>query len=121
LIVSTGLAKLGYTYLNLDDCWHVGREKKTGKIRVDPKVFPSGMGGLAKYAHSKGLKFGLYSDAGYKTCAGRPGSLGFELIDAKTFAEWDVDYLKYDNCFNSNTSPKVRYPPMAKALSKQKK
>jgi alpha-galactosidase len=79
------------------------------------------MGGLAKYIHSKGLKFGLYSDAGYKTCAGRPGSLGFEAIDAKTFNEWEVDYLKYDNCFNSNASPKTRYTAMAHELHKLKR
>ena len=64
-----------------------------------------------------GLKFGLYSDAGEYTCQGRPGSLGYEKIDANTYASWNVDYLKYDNCFNDNISPKIRYPPMRDALT----
>lgn len=79
------------------------------------------MAALVKYVHSKGLKFGLYSDAGTKTCEGRPGSLGYEELDAQTYAEWDIDYLKYDNCFTDGTSPKVRYPPMSSALMKQQK
>ena len=75
------------------------------------------MKALADYVHSKGLKFGLYSDAGSQTCAGRPGSLSYEDIDAQTYAKWGVDYLKYDNC-NANTSPESRYPPMRDALNK---
>jgi alpha-galactosidase len=63
-------------------------------------------------------RFGLYSDAGTKTCAGRPGSLTYEEIDAKTYAEWGVDYLKYDNCHSDGTSPKIRYPVMRDALNK---
>jgi len=74
------------------------------------------MAALASYVHSKGLLFGLYSDAGNKTCAGRPGSLGYETIDANTYAAWKVDYLKYDNC-NANTPPEVRYPVMRDALN----
>jgi alpha-galactosidase len=75
------------------------------------------MKSLADYAHSKGLRFGLYSDAGYKTCAGRPGSLGYEKQDAQTYASWGVDYLKYDNCNDDGTSPEIRYPPMRDALN----
>lgn len=75
------------------------------------------MKALADYVHSKGLKFGLYSDAGYRTCAGRPGSLGYEKIDAATYAEWGVDYLKYDNCNTDGTKPEVRYPVMRDALN----
>ena len=73
---------------------------------------------MADYIHSLGLKFGLYSDAGFTTCALRPGSLGYETIDAETYAEWGVDYLKYDNCHSDGTRPAVRYPVMHDALNK---
>jgi len=73
---------------------------------------------LADYVHSKGLKFGLYSDAGTKTCQRRPGSLGYEDVDAETYASWGVDYLKYDNCYDNGTKPEVRYPVMRDALNK---
>lgn len=82
LLVSTGLAAKGYKYLNLDDCWQIDRNLITREIVPDAKKFPSGMAALAEYVHSKGLLFGLYSDAGTKTCQGRPGSYGFEDIDA---------------------------------------
>ena len=117
-LVNTGLADAGYKYVNLDDCWQVSRDGN-GRIVVDQNAFPSGMKALADYAHSKGLLFGVYSDAGYKTCAGRPGSLGYEEIDAQTYAEWGVDYLKYDNCFTDGSAPEVRYPVMRDALLKQ--
>ncbi len=116
-IVSSGLAKAGYTYVNLDDCWHKKRDDN-GIIVPDPDKFPNGIKPLADYAHEKGLKFGLYSDAGFKTCCGYPGSLGYEEIDSQTFAEWGVDYLKYDNCNTDNTPPKERYPVMRDALLK---
>lgn len=74
------------------------------------------MKALADYVHSKGLKFGLYSDVGYKTCAGRPGGFGYEAIDAKTYADWGVDYLKYDFCNYNGTGPKDIYPVMSAAL-----
>ena len=91
--MSTGLAKAGYKYVNLDDCWQSSRTAD-GVIVPDPKAFPSGIKPLADYAHSKGLMFGVYSDSGEKTCAGRPGSLNYERIDGKTYASWGVDYLK---------------------------
>ena len=119
-LVDTGLAAAGYKYVNLDDCWQSDRDSN-GRIVVDPNSFPNGIKPLADYAHSKGLLFGLYSDAGFKTCAGRPGSLGYEEIDAETYAEWGVDYLKYDNCFTDGTAPEVRYPVMRDALLKQKR
>lgn len=75
------------------------------------------MKSLGSYIHSKGLKYGLYSDAGEKTCEGRPGGLGHEKIDATTYAAWEVDYLKYDNCYNTGTSGKIRYLAMSKALN----
>ena len=116
-LVTTGLAAKGYVYVNLDDCWQTSRDDQ-GRIVADPVAFPSGIKALADYIHSLGLKFGLYSDAGLLTCAGRPGSLGHEDIDAQTYADWGVDYLKYDNCHTDGTSPKVRYPPMRDALNK---
>jgi len=115
-LVSTGLAKLGYVYVNIDDCWQVARDDQ-GYIIEDPDRFPSGMKALADYVHSLGLKFGVYSDAGYQTCQQRPGSLGYETQDATRYAEWGVDYLKYDNCFNGDIDPKERYPPMRDALN----
>ena len=102
--------------MNIDDCWQVARfSNKT--IQPDPQKFPD-MQQLIDHVHSKGLKFGLYSDAGYKTCGGRPGSLGYEDIDATTYDSWGVDYLKYDNCNTDNTKPEVRYPVMRDALNK---
>jgi alpha-galactosidase len=115
-MVSTGLFAAGYKYVNLDDCWQSTRTS-SGVIVPDPNNFPNGVKVLADYAHSKGLLFGLYSDAGHYTCAGRPGSLGYEKIDASTYASWEVDYLKYDNCNTDGTSPKVRYPVMRDALN----
>jgi len=115
-MVSTGLLAAGYTYVNIDDCWASTR-LANGTITSDPVTFPSGMEALVNYAHSRGLKFGLYSDAGYKTCAGRPGSLGYEQIDADTYAAWGVDYLKYDNCNTDGSIPEKRYPVMRDALN----
>ncbi len=88
-----------------------------GKIVADAKAFPSGIKALADYVHSKKLKFGIYSDAGSHTCQKRPGSIYFEKIDAKTYAEWGVDYLKYDNCFNLGLPALFRYPRMRDALN----
>jgi alpha-galactosidase len=117
-LVYTGLKDLGYQYVNLDDCWQLSRDNKTGEIQADPQAFPSGIPALADYVHSKGLKFGLYSDAGEKTCQGRPGGLNYEDIDAQTYAKWNVDFLKYDNCYNDDIDPLVRYPKMRDALNK---
>ncbi|CAF4552985.1 unnamed protein product, partial [Rotaria magnacalcarata] len=102
--------------VNLDDCWQIDRDAN-GTIQVDPIAFPNGMRALVDYVHSHGLKFGLYSDAGYKTCAGRPGSLGYERKDATTYALWGVDFLKYDNCNTDGTKPEIRYPIMRDALN----
>lgn len=96
--MDTGLDKLGYEYVNMDDCWAQGRHLN-GTIYPDPVAFPDGVAAVANYVHSLGLKFGLYTDRGLLTCAGRPGSFGFEEIDARTYAEWGVDYLKEDSCF----------------------
>ncbi|KAK3415101.1 hypothetical protein EUGRSUZ_H00669 [Eucalyptus grandis] len=116
-MVSSGLAALGYEYVNLDDCWGELNRVSQGNLVANASAFPSGIKALADYVHSKGLKLGIYSDAGSQTCSGTmPGSLGHEEQDAKTFASWGVDYLKYDNCNNPGTSPKERYPIMSKAL-----
>ncbi|XP_062118070.1 alpha-galactosidase [Humulus lupulus] len=116
-MVSSGLAALGYQYINLDDCWAELNRDSKGNLVPKSSTFPSGIKALANYVHSKGLKLGIYSDAGTRTCSNTmPGSLGHEEQDAKTFASWGVDYLKYDNCFNTGTNPKERYPIMSQAL-----
>ena len=96
-MVSSGMKDAGYRYVVIDDCWQVKRDEN-GTIVADPERFPSGIKALADYVHSKGLKFGIYSDAGTKTCAGRPGARGYEFQDARTYAGWGVDYLKFDWC-----------------------
>ncbi|XP_011076595.1 alpha-galactosidase 3-like [Sesamum indicum] len=116
-LVSTGLAKLGYIYVNIDDCWSEPQRDPKGQLVPDPQTFPSGIKALADYVHSKGLKLGIYSDAGAFTCQVRPGSLFHESDDAELFASWGVDYLKYDNCFNLGIDPETRYPPMRDALN----
>lgn len=90
-----GLGKLGYEYVNIDDCWSdkKGRDRE-GRLVPAPAQFPEGMKALADYVHSKGFKLGIYTDRGNKTCAGYPGSRGYEKIDASTFASWGIDYLK---------------------------
>ncbi|GMY08367.1 alpha-galactosidase 3 [Fagus crenata] len=116
-LISTGLADLGYVYLNIDDCWSTVTRNSEGQLVPDPKTFPSGIKPLADYVHAKGLKLGIYSDAGVSTCQVRPGSLYHENDDAELFASWGVDYLKYDNCYNLGINPKERYPPMRNALN----
>jgi len=103
-LVDSGLRDAGFVYLNLDDCWMAPNRDASGRLQGNPETFPTGMKALADYIHSKGLKFGIYSDRGSATCQGLPASLGSEELDAQTFAEWDVDYLKHDNC-HSSTGP----------------
>ena len=114
-MVSSGMRDAGYRYIVIDDCWQVSREAN-GTIVADPQRFPNGMKALADYVHSKGLRFGLYSDAGSKTCQGRPGSNGYELEDARQYAAWGVDYLKYDWCSTDGVDPKIAYTTMRDAL-----
>ena len=114
-MVEEGLLDAGYEYLNMDDCWH-GKRDSLGFIHPDPARFPSGIKALADYVHSKGLKFGIYSDAGRKTCGGRPGSFGHEYQDAITYANWGIDYLKYDWCETENINPIGAYTLMRDAL-----
>ena len=122
--VTSGLKDAGYIYLVIDDYWHGGRDSATGLLYPDPVRFPSGMKAVADYVHSKGLKFGIYSDAGTQTCGDQPGSFGYEEKDAKLFAGWGVDYLKYDYCYcndyaSENNDFKMaieRYKKMGDAL-----
>ncbi len=114
-MVHSGMQDAGYKYVVIDDCWQVGRDEN-GEIIVDKDRFPNGMKYLADYVHSKGLKFGIYSCAGTKTCQGRPGGRGYEFQDARTYARWGVDYLKYDWCNTSTQEAKSSYAIMRDAL-----
>lgn len=118
-MLSSGMAKAGYNYIFIDDGWQGGRDNKNNMI-ADPQKFPSGIKALAKYMHDRGLKLGIYSDAAQLTCAGYTASLGFEEQDAKTFASWNIDYLKYDYCHAPEDveTAKARYKKMADALRK---
>ena len=117
-MVETGLRDAGYEYIVIDDMWSLKERDKDGRLVPDPQKFPHGMKYVADYIHSKGLKFGIYSCAGYATCAGYPGSYEYEWLDAKTFAEWGVDFLKYDFCFhNFNVGADVLYKRMGIALA----
>ncbi len=104
-MVELGLRDAGYEYLVIDDCWSEhSRDPETGKIVPDRVKFPRGMRYVSDYVHSKGLKFGMYSDCGVYTCAGYPASFDHEYLDAKTFAEYGADYLKYDNGYRPTTA-----------------
>jgi alpha-galactosidase len=116
-MVSSGMKDAGYRYVVIDDCWQVDRDAQ-GNIVADAKRFPSGMQALADYVHSKGLKFGLYSDAGTGTCQNRPGGRGYEFQDARQYAAWGVDYLKYDWCNHSTQDSQASYSIMRDALKK---
>jgi len=114
-MASNGMKEAGYQYIVIDDCWH-GQRDENGFITADSAKFPAGIKALADYVHSKGLKFGIYSDAGRKTCGGRPGSQGHEYQDALTYARWGVDYLKYDWCNTGTRNAEEAYALMADAL-----
>jgi len=120
-IVNQGLKDLGYIYVNIDDCWANWERSPDGKLVANTTRFPNGMKNVTDYIHSKGLKAGIYSDAGTNTCAGQPGSLGHEKSDANQFAEWGFDYLKYDNCYNKEVPAIERYIPMRDALNATKR
>jgi alpha-galactosidase len=114
-MVKSGMKASGYEYVVIDDCWQVARDK-VGNIVADPQRFPSGIKSLADYIHSLGLKFGIYSDTGSQTCAGRPGSLGHEFQDARQYAAWNVDYLKYDWCNTTTQDAPASYATIRQAL-----
>ncbi|EGC38562.1 hypothetical protein DICPUDRAFT_86485 [Dictyostelium purpureum] len=111
-----GMAAAGYKYVNIDDCWALERASN-GTVIPDPKAFPNGIKYVADYIHSLGLLIGIYTDAGLYTCQKRPGSYGFEEIDAITYAEWGIDYLKEDWCYSFLENPQERYQIMSNSLN----
>lgn len=117
-MVSEGLRDAGYKYVIIDDLWQGGRDG-AGRLWPDPRRFPRGMAALADAVHARGLKLGIYSDAGPRTCGGAPGSQGHEVQDARTFASWGVDFLKYDYCHapEDRTSAERLYTTMGRALA----
>lgn len=117
-MVNTGMRDVGYQYINMDDYWHAANRDSTGKPVPDPKKFPHGIKYLADYVHARGLKLGIYSDAGTKTCGKCFGSYQYEEIDAKTYAEWGIDLVKYDYCYVpwKKKETLARYKKMGDAL-----
>jgi len=116
-MIKGGMRDAGYQYLVIDDCWQVARDG-TGRLVADSVRFPGGMKPLADYVHSRGLKFGIYTDAGRQTCQRRPGTYGSEEIDARTFAEWGVDYVKEDWCNSDGLDAPTQYAKFRDALAK---
>ncbi len=116
-MVSSGMKDAGYQYIVIDDCWQVDRDAQ-GNVVADAKRFPGGIKAVADYVHGKGLKFGIYSDAGTGTCQNRPGGRGYEFQDARQYAAWGVDYLKYDWCNHSTQDSAASYSIMRDALAK---
>ena len=115
-MVTSGMRDAGYRYVVIDDCWQVARNA-AGEIVADSTRFPHGIKALADYVHSKGLKFGIYTDAGRKTCQGRPGTYGHEVQDARTYAAWGVDYVKEDWCNAEGLVAPVQYAKFRDALA----
>ncbi|MFT3825423.1 MAG: glycoside hydrolase family 27 protein [Chitinophagaceae bacterium] len=116
VMVSSGMKEAGYEYIVLDDGWMTKERDANGNLVPDPEKFPSGMKALADYVHSKGLKFGLYNCAGTKTCAGYPGTRGYEYQDARFYAAIGIDYLKYDWCNTDGINAKEAYTTMSNAI-----
>ena len=116
--LSSGLKDAGYEYVVIDDCWsRKVRDPETDRLTAEPEKFPEGMKAVADYVHGKGLKFGMYSCAGQRTCADYPGSFDHEFLDAETFASWGVDYLKYDFCYKpAGIDGRLLYRRMGMAL-----
>ncbi|XP_066155959.1 alpha-N-acetylgalactosaminidase-like [Euwallacea fornicatus] len=116
-IVSDGFKDAGYEYVIIDDCWASKERDTKGRLQPDPKRFPNGIKSLADYIHGKGLKFGIYGDYGTLTCAGYPGSLKYLQLDAQTFADWGVDYLKLDGCNSDISTMEAGYSLMSRYLN----
>ncbi|MDX6191595.1 glycoside hydrolase family 27 protein [Flavobacterium sp. Fl-318] len=117
-LVSSGMRDAGYVYLVLDDGWMAMERDREGNLVPDPKKFPRGMKFVADYVHSKGLKFGMYNCAGTLTCQKYPGTRGYEYQDARNYASWDIDFLKYDWCNTAGINAKEAYTTMSDALQK---
>jgi len=115
-MLSSGMVAAGYQYIVLDDGWMSMKRDSVGNLVADPEKFPHGMKALAAYIHGKGLKFGLYDCVGTKTCAGYPGARGYEYQDARLYASFDVDYLKFDWCSSTGLNAIEAYGTMCKAL-----
>ncbi|ESO90697.1 hypothetical protein LOTGIDRAFT_178842 [Lottia gigantea] len=118
LMVSEGFKDAGYEYVCSDDCWQSMTRGPDGRLQADPKRFPSGIKALADYVHGKGLKLGIYEDFGYLTCEGFPGSEFYLQLDAQTFADWEVDLVKFDGCHSQLTDFDYGYPAMSFYLNK---
>lgn len=119
-MVDTGLAALGYEYVNIDDCWQAQERDTNGRLQADTTRFPNGISYVATTLHDMGLKLGIYSDVGKKTCQGYPGSHGSYDVDAETLASWGVDFLKFDTCsltFEERRDPRDDYTAMSTALN----
>jgi len=117
VMIQTGMRDAGYNYIVLDDCWSVRERDPDGNLVADPVKFPSGMKELADYLHERGFKFGIYGCAGKTTCAGYPGSMGHEYQDAKIWASWGIDYLKYDWCASGTRDAREAYTTMRDAIA----
>jgi alpha-galactosidase len=115
-MATNGMMAVGYQYVCIDDTWEGSQRDADGNLTVNTNKFPSGMKALADYVHSKGLKLGIYSDAGPRTCAGFIASRDHEDQDARTFAAWGIDYLKYDWCNNQGLVSSNAYKKMGDAL-----
>jgi len=117
VMVSSGMKDAGYQYLVLDDGWmSMERDSLTGNLVPDPRKFPNGLKSLIDYVHARGLKFGLYNCAGTKTCAGYPGTRGYEYQDARFYASLGIDYLKFDWCYTDSLNAQEAYTTMSKAI-----
>jgi alpha-galactosidase len=115
-MVSSGMRDAGYRYVVIDDGWMAPERDRNGDFVADPDKFPSGIKALADRVHALGLRFGIYTDAGTKTCQELPASLGYEFRDARRFAAWGVDYVKVDWCHTEGMGPRALYAKWAMAL-----
>jgi alpha-galactosidase len=115
-IISSGLREAGYHYIVIDDGWEAMERDSLGRIVPDPARFPGGMKALGDFLHARGFKFGIHNCAGTKTCSGFPGGRGHEFEDARTYASWGVDYLKYDWCHHGTADAEETYKTMRDAL-----
>jgi alpha-galactosidase len=115
-LVSSGMRDAGYRYLNIDDCWEAPQRDSSGNLAADSTRFPSGMRALVDYVHARGLQVGIYSSGGTRTCQRRPATLDHEVADARLFASWGIDYIKYDNCFAERRPEQVRFRAMIEAV-----
>lgn len=115
-LISSGMQEAGYEYIVLDDGWEAMQRDSMGNLVADPEKFPNGMKALGDYLHDKGFKFGIHNCAGAKTCAGYPGGRGHEFQDARTYASWGVDYIKYDWCNHGTANAEETFKTMRDAL-----